>query len=805
MRDLGTLRTSISLSIPWAFNIAISSSSGRVECPMVNIGRGKVANLRIVNRRHNLLFAIALLCIPAYTQTFRAAADLDSAVNQAVRDDKIPGAVLLIGHDGAVVYSKAYGNRALVPAKEPMTTDTIFDIASLTKVVATTSCIMKLFEEGKIWIDAPVTTYLPEFQGGHSFITVRDLMTHFSGLRPDLDLEPPWSGYDTGIHRALVDKPTGPPETKFVYSDIDFILLGEIVKRLSGMPENEYAKQILFDPLGMKDTGYLPDPALRPRIAPTEMLPPGTPNAGTILRGVVHDPTARYMGGVAGHAGVFSTAADLAKFCQMLLDGGDGLFSPVTIRKFSTVNSPPNQPILRGLGWDIDSPYSGNRGELFPIGSFGHTGFTGTSIWIDPASQSYVILLANAVHPHVRKAITPLRRQVATIAAAAIGYAPASATSRSGDTETGLDVLAASHFGLLRAKHVGLITNQTGIDRNGRRNVDLMKQADIDVVALFSPEHGFAGVEDHENVADSKDPATGIRVWSLYGKTLRPTAEMLRGIDALVFDIQDIGVRFYTYESTMLYAMEEAAKAKIPFYVLDRPNPLTGAHVEGPMLDADKLSFTGAFPLPLRHGLTMGELARLENSEKHLNADLHVVEMAGWNRDDWFDATGLRWVNPSPNIRNPIEALLYPGLAMLESSTNYSVGRGTDSPFEEVGADWIDGRDLARYLSTRNIPGVRSYPVAFTPASSNFSGKAIQGIGFVVTDRDIFSSSRCGLELAMALAKLYPGKIRWDASTKLVGNRGVIDALAAGKDALPIASAGIREFLAVRLKYLLYR
>jgi uncharacterized protein YbbC (DUF1343 family)/CubicO group peptidase (beta-lactamase class C family) len=767
---------------------------------------GKADTLRIIPMRRGtgkiqpLLLAPALLAASAFAQPFHGTADLDTAINQAIRDDKIPGAVVLIGHDGNIVFNKAYGNRAILPAREPMTIDTIFDIASLTKLVATTSCMMKLFEEGRVWIDDPVTSYLPEFQGGQSAITVRDLMTHFSGLRPDVDLDPPWSGYETGVHRALIDKPAGPPETKFVYSDINFILLGEIVRRLSGMPENEYSKRILFDPLGMKDTGYLPRAELAARIAPTEMQ-----KDGTILRGIVHDPTTRYMGGVAGHAGVFSTAADLAKFCQMILDGGAGIFSPVTIRKFTTVNSPLSQPVLRGLGWDIDSPYSGNRGELFPIGSFGHTGFTGTSIWIDPASRSYVILLANSGHPHLRKAITPLRRQVATIAAASIGYEPPSATDRSRDTETGLDVLAASHFGVLRGKRIGLITNQTGIDRTGRRNVDLMRQAGINIVALFSPEHGFGGVEDRDNIADSRDAATGIRIWSLYGKTQRPTPEMLRGIDTLVFDIQDIGVRFYTYESTMLYAMEEAAKAMIPFYVLDRPNPLTGVHVEGPMLDPDRLSFVGAFPLPLRHGLTMGELAKLFNGERHLNADVRVAEMAGWDRDDWFDATGLPWVNPSPNIRNPNQALLYPGLALLEYSADYSVGRGTDSPFEMIGADWINGPDLARYLSSRYIPGIRSYPLRFTPASSNFSGRTVQGIGFTITNRDIFSSSRAGLELAMALGKLYPGKIKWNVNGKLLGNRGVIEALTAGKDALPAAAEGLREFLLVRQKYLLYR
>ncbi|HXJ40299.1 MAG TPA: exo-beta-N-acetylmuramidase NamZ domain-containing protein, partial [Bryobacteraceae bacterium] len=708
-----------------------------------------------------LLLALALSCASLFAQSFPGAADLDSAINTAIKEDRIPGAVLLIRQEGKTVYRKAYGNRALAPAKEAMTVDTIFDIASLTKVVSTTTCMMKLVEQGKVWIDEPVTTYLPEFQGGKSDITVRDLMTHFSGFRPDLDLAPAWSGYETGIQLALNDKPANPRHAKFVYSDINFILLGEIIKRASGLPENEFIKTILLEPLGMQDSGYLPAASLRSRIAPTE-----TQKDGTILRGVVHDPTARYMGGVAGHAGLFSTADDLAKFCQMLLDGGDGLFSPVVIAKFTAPHTPTGQPIQRGLGWDIDSPYSGNRGDLFPVGSsFGHTGFTGTSIWIDPASRSFVILLANSGHPQLRKPITPLRRQVATIAAAGIGYS--SHKHLSAGTQTGLDVLAAANFGPLRGKRVGLITNHSGIDRLGRRNVDLLKKAGVQISALFSPEHGFAGIEDHEGIGHTTDPVTGIRVWSLYGNTLRPTPEMLKDIDVLVFDIQDIGVRFYTYPATMLYAMEEAAKAKIPFYVLDRPNPLTGLHPEGPMLDPGKTSFVGAFPLPLRHAMTLGELARLENAEKHLGADLHVVEMAGWRRTDWFDSTGLRWVNPSPNIRTLNAALLYPGVGLLEYSTNYSVGRGTDAPFEAVGAEWNHGQELAARLNARDIPGLRCYPTTMHPASSHLAGKTIEGIGFVVTNRDIFSASRLGLELAASLAALYPGKIDFDANTKL--------------------------------------
>jgi uncharacterized protein YbbC (DUF1343 family)/CubicO group peptidase (beta-lactamase class C family) len=734
---------------------------------------------------------MGLSCAVALAQNFSGAADLDAAINQAIRENKIPGAVVLVGHNGQVVYRKAYGFRALVPVKEPMTADTIFDIASLTKIVATTSGMMKLFEQGRVRIDDPVTRYLPEFQNGVSAITVRDLMTHFSGLRPDLDIDPPWQGYDTGIRKALADKPAGPPETKFVYSDINFILAGEIVRRLSGLAENEYLKEILFDPLGMKDTTWLPSPALRPRIAPTEMQ-----KDGAILRGVVHDPTARYMGGVAGHAGAFSTADDLGKFCQMILDGGDGFFSPATIRMFTTSATPPNQPVLRGLGWDIQSPYSKVRGDLFPVGSFGHTGFTGTSIWLDPASRTYVVLLTNSVHPHQRTSITPLRGQVATIAAASVGYHT---------TRTGLDVLEQNDFKIFQGKRIGLITNQTGVDRQGRRNVDAMLAAGINVAALFSPEHGIAGIEDRPGIGDAVDTITGIKVWSLYGKTLRPTPEILRGLDALVFDIQDIGTRFYTYESTMHYAMEEAAKAKLPFYVLDRPNPITGTHVEGPMLDPDKLSFTGSFPLPLRHGMTMGELALLMNAGKRPSADLHVIEMTGWHRDEWFNATGLPWVNPSPNIRNLDEALLYPGIAMLEYSTNYSVGRGTDAPFEQIGADWIRGADLARRLSELDIPGVRFSPAEFTPASSNFTGKTISGVRFAVTDRELFSASRLGLAVAATLESLYPKKIVLDLNRKLIGNSLVIRAIESGEDPSFAANANLKEFLESRRKFLLYQ
>ena len=770
-----------------------------------------------------VLAALAAWPLGAW-QGFAGSAALDEILQEAIRQEQIPGAVLVVGHKGQIVHRKAYGLRSVAPQREPMTLDTIFDIASLTKVVATTPAVMKLFEQGKLRLNDRVTQYLPEFQGGKSEITVRHLLTHFSGLRPDLDLEPPWSGYETGIRLALNDKPVAAPGERFIYSDINFVLLGEIVRRLAGENLDEYAARVVFRPLGMTHTQFRPPPALRPRIAPTELLP----GSREPLRGVVHDPTARFMGGVAGHAGVFSTADDLARFAAMMLArgrwGGTRLFSPLTIEKCTTPQSPPDQPILRGLGWDIDSPYSTNRGELFPVGSYGHTGFTGTSLWIDPATQTFVILLSNSVHPRQRTGIVSLRTRVATAVAAALnielpgitltGYNEALAgvrrvTARNGQVRTGLDVLAAQQFAPLRGKRVGLITNHTGVDRQGRRNVDLMREAGIQVTALFSPEHGIGGTEEGASAAQAKDPATGIPIWSLYaGETRRPTAQMLREVDALVYDIQDVGARFYTYITTLGYCLEEAAKRRIPFYVLDRPNPINGVRVEGPTLDEDAVSFVGYMPMPLRHGMTVGELARLFNGEKKLNADLHVVRMEGWQRGDWFDSTGLTWVNPSPNLRSLAAAVLYPGVAMLEYSPNYSVGRGTDAPFEQIGADWIDGAQLAAALNARFVPGVRFYPVRFTPSGSVFAGRAIGGVRMVVTDREAFSAQRLGLEIASALLRLFPGKLNLEANLRLIGSRAVLRALAGGGDPREIEQENqekLAPFLRIREKYLLYR
>jgi uncharacterized protein YbbC (DUF1343 family)/CubicO group peptidase (beta-lactamase class C family) len=730
--------------------------------------------------------------------------EIDAMIQDAIHTNLIPGAVIVIGHNNQVVFQKSYGLRSLAPTREPMEMNTIFDIASLTKVTATTPSIMRLFEQGKIRIDDPVIKYLPEFQGGKSDLTIRLLMTHFSGLAPDVDLVPKWSGYQTGIEKALTMKPIAPAGTKFIYSDINFLLLGEIVRRLSGETLAQFAHDQVFEPLGMNETGFQPAPGLLPRIESTEV----DDETGQPLHGVVHDPTARYMGGIAGHAGVFSTAADLTKYAEMLLNrgafNGKQVFAEATVRKFTEPASPADQPVLRSLGWDIDSPYSSNRGELFPIGSFGHTGYTGTSMWMDPSSSTFIIFLTNVVHPHHGNSLSSLRSRMATkVAAIYSAYPPNTvaitgytetmgnagvhrAISRTAETKTGLDVLEQESFRPLRGKRVGLITNQTGRDRAGNRDLDEMVAAHVNVTTVFAPEHGIEGVADSD-IANSKDAKTGIPMISLYQPNQRRlTAAQMQNLDAVVFDIQDVGARFYTYSCTLLYALEEAGKAHKAFYVLDRPNPITGVHTEGPVMDKDLEAFVGCYEMPLRHGMTFGELATLANEEQHWGADLHVVKMQNWQRGDWFDSTSLTWVNPSPNMRSLNAALLYPGIAMLEFNTNYSVGRGTDAPFEQVGADWIKGSQLAEALNERFIPGVRVYPTTFKPTASNFEGQQIQGVRFVITDRESFDSTRLGIELASALQALYPGKIDFDKCKSLIGSHALIEGLKAGTEPLTL-------------------
>ncbi len=752
------------------------------------------------------------LALPA--EDWRGSAILDRVIEDEIAKGVMPGAVLLVGQGDRVLHHRAYGSRSLLPKRTPMRLDTVFDCASLTKVTVTAPAILMLVEEGRVRLDERITKYLPEFRGGASRITVRHLLTHSSGLRPDLDLEPVWSGYATGVGMAYREVPVAKPGERFIYSDINFILLAEIVRRISAKPIDQFARERIFEPLGMRESMFQPPKTLLGRIAPTEKLADGT-----LLHGVVHDPTTRYMGGVAGHAGLFSTAADLGRYCRMLLDdgrhGGRRILSRLGVRAMTSEQQPAGLP-ARGLGWDIDSPYSSSRGDLFPRGSsFGHTGYTGTSLWIDPSSGAYVVLMTNRVHPRVSTSVVSLRSRVASATAAALdppagaqaAAKPAKPRGGAGEVLSGLDVLLRDGFARLDGRRIGLITNRTGIDRRGRRNVDLFLAApNVTLAAILTPEHGLEASLDQSVIDDST--YGGTPVYSLYqGDRRRPTPQMFAGLDAVVFDIQDIGARFYTYTTTMAYAMEEAAKAGLPFYVLDRPNPITGLRPEGPVLDDGLRSFIGYYPMPVRHAMTSGELARMYNAELGIGAELHVVAMEGWRRSMWFDQTGLPWVDPSPNIRTLNQALLYPGVAILEGLENYSVGRGLDTPFEFVGASWMDAPRMAAELNGAGLEGVQVYPVRRAPASSRFAGEEIPGLQILVTDRDRFSSLRFGLELAAALHRTHPEAIDLEQTIRLLGNRQA--AVSIESDAPTKAVWGdwerqARGFRATRARYLLY-
>ena len=793
------------------------------------------------------MLIVPLVSLPlALGQTKAVAGQKFSAIDRIVEDGiaakKFPGAVVIVGHGGHVVFHRAYGHRALLEHPEAMTEDTVFDVASLTKVLATAPAVMELYQQGRFLLNDPVAKYLPEFAAnGKQDITIRQLLTHYSGLPADLSLTDVWEGKQEGLHRAFEIAPVTAPGVQFRYSDLNFITLGALVEKLSGMTLDEYYAQNIAQPLGMKHARFLPPESWHDRIAPTQF------DHGVMLRGVVHDPTSRRLGGVAGHAGLFSTAGDAAIYAQNLLDRLAGRPSRfplkrLTLEKMTTPEQPATATALRGLGWDIDSPYSSNRGELFPVGSFGHTGFTGTSLWIDPTSDTYVIVMANAVYPNGPTGITAIRAAIATAAAAAVGvhtdegrliakltgYNESIAgmrhrSGRNGAAATGIDVLEEEHFAplaQLAAKHggalrVGLLTNQTGLDAEDRRTIDVLiddgKQAvpGMELKTLFSPEHGIAGALDKEGIGNSTDAVTGIPVVSLYGTAAqrRPSLDALRSLDAVIIDLQDVGVRFYTYETVVRYFLEAAAQTGTEILVLDRPNPIGGAFVQGPLSDVDRDSYVDVAAIPVRHGMTLGELARYLNGELKLHAPLTVVAMKGWQRGDWFDDTGFSWTNPSPNLRSTRAAMLYPALGLIET-TNVSVGRGTDTPFEQAGAPWIDGRALAHALNARTLPGIRFTPVSFTPeAPYPYAGQICHGVGLTVTNRNELDAPELGLEMATALRKLYGDQYQLGKIDTLLANHAVLSDLLAGRDPQRIDEdwqQALHDFEEKRKPYLLY-
>ncbi len=729
------------------------------------------------------------------------AAKLDQigpVVQASIDKGQLPGAVVAVVRQGKIAFRQAYGLRRKQLSEERMTVDTVFDLASLTKPIATATSIMILLELEKLNLSDRVSRYFPAFgQNGKEEITLEHLLLHTSGLIPDNPVEDYQDGRAKAWEHICNLRPLSEPGQKFRYSDVNFIVLGELIEHLSGERVDVFAHKHIFAPLGMRETMFRPDKALAERAATTEK------RGDHWMRGEVHDPRAYLLDGVAGHAGLFSTADDLAVYAQMILNGGSyggqRILKPETVRLMTTARPVPGGQ--RALGWDARTSFSSNRGNGFSDRSFGHTGFTGTSIWIDPDKQMAVIFLSNRVHPDGKGQINRLRGQVASLAAASI---------QSGGTGVspvlnGIDVLKRDGFRKLKGRHIGLVTNQTGVDRDGRSTIDLLHQAEgVRLVALFSPEHGIRG-EVEGLIDDSKDEKTGLPIYSLHGARKRPTKEQLEGVDTLVYDIQDIGCRFYTYETTLGYILETAAEHKRKVVVLDRPNPI-GDVIEGPMLDPKLASFVGYHPLPLRHGLTIGELARLFNRERKIDADLEVIPVEGWHRSDLFDKTNLLWVNPSPNMRTLIAALLYPGVGLLET-TNISVGRGTDRPFEIFGAPWLDARQLSAALSSARLPGVRFVPTRFTPKRSTYAGKECGGVQIYIDDWQQFQALPVGITIAYHLRKLYPEQWQIKGYGNLLAHPPTLEALRRGDTPEPIMKQWqpeLERFRKTRREYLLY-
>ncbi|MFI5120889.1 MAG: exo-beta-N-acetylmuramidase NamZ domain-containing protein [Thermoanaerobaculia bacterium] len=814
-----------------------------------------------------LVLALAAAQAPAAGMSADRLSRIDEVVTESIAKKECPGAVVLVGRHGRIVFRRAYGRRAVLPAPEPMTPDTVFDLASLTKVVATATSVMALVEDGRVRLQDRVAKHIPEFASGggaRDQVTVEELLTHRAGLAADdpmaLYVGTPQEIFERKYRQPLV----AAPGTTFLYSDVGFEVLGELVRRVSSLRLDEYAAKHVFEPLGMRETGFLPLPSSSPsrqslsssslsfplsRIAPTERID------GVVRRGEVHDPRAYALGGVAGHAGLFSTADDLARFCTAMLAGGGGALSPATVAAMTRPRSYGDGNV-RGLGWDVSTSFSSARGDLFPLGSYGHTGWTGTSMWLDPTTDTFVVLLTNRNHPDESGNVIALRGKVATIVASAItdgrpeelrkaseetallaavgamssgskstsapsapsskvkGAAAAAAPARVvGQVRPGIDTLEEDSFKQLAGMRIGLLTNHTGLTRDGRSTIDVLssaraKAAGITLSKLFSPEHGIRGVMD-ERVSDSIDEKTGVPVRSLYGDTpesRRPRPGDLAGIDAVVVDLQDAGCRFYTYLASMGYVLEEAAKAHVKVVVLDRPNPIRADVIEGPPADDDALTFVAYHTVPIRTGMTIGELAMLFNAERKIGADLTVVKLSGYSRDLWYDETGLMWVNPSPNLRSQTQAALYPGIGLLET-TNLSVGRGTDSPFEVFGAPWMDGRRVAATLNARRVAGVRFTPVSFKPLSSVFGDEVCSGVRITLVDRNALNAVALGIHVATALRDLHPKEWSAEKLNRLLLSRAALARFARGETAGEITgawAAGSMEFEKRRAAFLLY-
>ncbi|MCO5398859.1 serine hydrolase [Ralstonia soli] len=748
--------------------------------------------------------------------------ELEAVVSAQIADANVAGAVVVIGDADGVRERIALGRRAIGPTTEPMTEDTIFDLASLTKAVATATAVLQLAERGRLELDAPAGRYWPAFaDGGKARITVRQLLNHTSGLPPGLAAQSEFRNRATVLHVIEVMPPIDEPGHRVIYSDLNYVALGEIVRHVSGLGLDAWCAQSIFRPLGMRDTAFRPGRMSAARIAPTII------RNGRWLRGNVHDPTAAALGGVSGNAGLFSTADDLALFARMLLNGGRigsrRILQPDSVAELLTPDSSTAVEGTRTLGWEVQAPLVPNRYRTPRAGLLQHLGYTGTGLWIDLVTRRFVIVLTSRLYPEERGDAMPLREAVLNLVsstapllsaeqiavraptmAEAVIRAGGRLPAAIGPVRSGIDVLEAGGFAPLVGKRVGLVTNRSGFDAQGRRTIDVLAQAPgVRLRAIFAPEHGI-GTDLDAPFGNTVDRRSKVVVHSMYGTSKGIPRSALADVDVLVFDLQDAGVRFFTYLAALGATLEAAAQARIPVLVLDRPDPLGGDLVGGPVSDTADRSLTNYVPLPLVHGMTIGELAGFLNGQLHIGATLHVVAMKQYNRAMRFANTGLGWVPPSPNLHDFAALERYPDVGLIEGAS-ISVGRGTSAPFGMVGAPWIDGVALARDLNALDT-GATYAPIHFVPAEGPYKGRSCSGVAIHRTST-LTHPGRIGLALARVLSQRYPEHFKLEAIRTSVGSETVWAMLRDGVslDAIErVYMAQVDAFLSQRAAYLLY-
>jgi uncharacterized protein YbbC (DUF1343 family) len=704
---------------------------------------------------------------------------LQQWLETAVRRAKAPGASAYVGRHDETLFSGFTGQRQLLPESKPVESDTLYDLASLTKVIATTTAVMRLRDEGALDLDQPVgeVVPVPAFRA----FTFRHLLTHTSGL----------IGYDTwykevsSINEILQRLSTlplaSPPGVRRVYSDFGFMLLGKAVELLAGDSLDAYCRKHIFAPMAMFDTTYRPPEDWRNRCAATEQ----SAWRGRVMVGEVHDEHAYAVGGVSGHAGLFSTVGDVAKFCRALLHGH--LLPRKTLDEMATLGQVPSYP-WQGLGWKIDPWRESTDGFLPSRAAIGHTGWTGTNLWIDRASGLYAILLSNTCHPSRTQRDNRLLRRVF--------FTGASSAHRFGaiNVHTGLDRVLWDSFESLRGKRVAVLTNLAAVDQLGRPLPEVFAlDPSVSIKRYFSPEHGFHGQEEAgRRVKKQSAPAPVI---SLYGDQKRPTPAQLADIDLLVVDLPDVGARYYTYPATMKACLEACAEARKPVLVLDRPNPLGGVVLEGPVTRQVGSDVCWG-PVPIRHGMTLGELALFFKATVFANTklDVRVSLLDGWTRERWFDECSLPWMPPSPNLPTAETALLYVGMCLFEG-VNLNEGRGTDTPFKLIGAPWLDAERAAAAIdpleaigcqievsdyTPRPIPGKSSHPV--------YENELCQGISLRVTDPAQIRPFTLAVALLRAIRRNHPDQFAWKPFFDiLAGGPWLREKIEAGTPALDLA------------------